>query len=52
MEGTARSDILKDGSVFVHGEIWSAFSDVPVSKGEKVVIEKVEGLRLKIRPLE
>ncbi len=30
LEGKARTDIQKDGQVFVHGEIWSAWSDEPI----------------------
>ncbi|HDH04272.1 MAG TPA: nodulation protein NfeD [Nitrospirae bacterium] len=49
LEGTARTDIHKSGQVFVHGEIWTAYSDEPVKTGEKVVVEKVENLKLKVR---
>ncbi len=50
LEGEARSDIDKEGSVFVHGEIWRAWSDEPIKKGQKVIVDKVERLRLKVRP--
>ncbi|GBD97856.1 MAG TPA: nodulation protein NfeD [Nitrospirae bacterium] len=49
LEGTARTDIHDSGQVFVHGEIWTACSDEPVKAGEKVVVEKVENLKLKVR---
>ncbi len=39
------------GQVFVHGEIWQATSPVPIPKGEPVVVEGVEGLKLKVRAL-
>jgi membrane-bound serine protease (ClpP class) len=48
--GIAKTDIKEEGQVFVHGEIWSAWSDVMIKAGEKVVVEKVEGLKLKVRP--
>jgi membrane-bound serine protease (ClpP class) len=48
--GTAKTDIKEEGQVFVHGEIWNAWSDVMIKTGEKVVVEKVEGLKLKVRP--
>lgn len=49
LEGRARTDIHNEGMVFVHGEIWRAYSDTPINAGEKVVVEKVENLRLKVR---
>ena len=51
LEGTARTDIHESGQVFVHGEIWTAYSDEPVRAGEKIVVEKVENLKLKVRHL-
>ncbi|MCK5426364.1 MAG: nodulation protein NfeD [Thermodesulfovibrionia bacterium] len=48
--GTAKTDIHNEGLVFVHGEIWRAWSDVPIKAGEKVIVEKVEELKLKVRP--
>ncbi|MDP3259123.1 MAG: nodulation protein NfeD [Thermodesulfovibrionales bacterium] len=50
LEGIAKTDITKDsGMVLLHGEIWSAYSDEPIPKGEKVVVELVLGLRVKVR---
>jgi len=46
--GEARSDLDPDGEVFIQGAYWSAESDGPVKKGEKVVVVSVEGLRLKV----
>lgn len=48
--GTAKTDIHNEGMVFVHGEIWRAWSDVPIKAGKKVIVEKVEELKLKVRP--
>lgn len=50
LEGEARTDIDKEGTVFVHGEIWHVWSDEPIKKGQKVIVDKVEGLKLKVRP--
>lgn len=50
LEGEARSDIDKEGLVFVHGEIWRAWSDEPIKKGQRVIVEKVERLKVKVRP--
>ncbi|MEK6527540.1 MAG: nodulation protein NfeD, partial [Nitrospirota bacterium] len=48
-EGEAKTDVRATGQVFVHGEIWSAWSDEPVKAGEKITVEKVENLKLKVR---
>ncbi|NWF98474.1 MAG: nodulation protein NfeD [Nitrospirae bacterium] len=48
--GIAETDITKNsGMVLVHGEIWSAYSDEPIAKGERVIVEFVSGLKLKVR---
>ncbi len=48
-EGLARTDIAEDGGmVSVHGEIWSAYSDDSISKGEKVVVDSVSNLKIKV----
>ena len=35
-----------EGKVFVHGSIWAATSNVPLSQGDKVKVVDVEGLEL------
>lgn len=48
--GIANTDITTEGGmVSLHGEIWSALSDVPISKGEKVIVEAVSGLTVKVK---
>lgn len=47
--GEARTDIDPEGDVFIEGAHWRSYSDESVKKGEKVVVQKVEGLRLKVR---
>ncbi len=50
IDGVADTDISKDrGMVLLHGERWSAYSDEPVSKGEKIIVEAVSGLKVKVR---
>lgn len=39
-----------EGQVVIRGELWKAVSDVPLRKGDKAIIQKVEGLTLKVRP--
>ncbi len=47
--GWADSDLTPEGKVFVRGEYWDARSDERITKGEKVVVATVEGMRLKVR---
>jgi membrane-bound serine protease (ClpP class) len=50
VEGTAASEVTSGGgTVKVHGEIWSAVSEEPIQADTKVVVESVEGLKLKVR---
>ena len=46
--GKALTPINNEGSVSVHGEIWKAESQKPIARGEKVKVEAVEGLILKV----
>jgi len=51
--GRAMSDVAPgmDGRVFVHGELWTARSDVPIKEGETVeVLEVDSGLVIQVRP--
>ena len=61
--GVARSELLLSGGpgrsadapfrgkVFVHGEVWSASSKVPVPAGADIEVVAVEGLRLRVQPV-
>ena len=49
-QGIVISTINNEGKVSVHGEIWQAESEEILHKGEKVVVQKVEGLKLLVRP--
>lgn len=51
-EGVARTDIKDDGMVYLHGEIWRAWSDEPIREGEKIVVESVSGLKIKAKKKE
>ncbi|UCB57702.1 MAG: nodulation protein NfeD [Candidatus Omnitrophota bacterium] len=46
---TAQTNISPKGKVFIHGEIWDAQSSDKILKGQEVIIEKVEGLKLIVR---
>ncbi|WP_457644574.1 NfeD family protein [Persephonella sp.] len=50
--GKAETDIDPEGKVFVSGELWNAFSESPIKKGEKIKVVSVEGLRLKVERVE
>ena len=50
LECVAKTDLTKDGGmVLLHGEIWSAYSDEPISKGEKITVLAVSGLKVKVK---
>lgn len=44
--GTATSAVHKEGSVYVHGEMWSAKSNVKISSGSQVRVVSREGFVL------
>ena len=48
--GTAQTVLSPSGKVFVHGEIWDATSSSEVDVGQNVVVEKVDGLQLRVTP--
>jgi membrane-bound serine protease (ClpP class) len=47
--GEAWTDIAPEGKAFLHGEIWNARSDEPISKGEKVEVLAMEHLQLTVK---
>ncbi len=49
--GEARTNVdSSGGTVFVAGEHWSAFSDVPIAKGTKVIVVSVDRQGIKVTP--
>ncbi|MFQ5825533.1 MAG: nodulation protein NfeD, partial [bacterium] len=50
-KGFAQTKISPEGNVDVHGEIWKAFSDNTIKKGEKIRVVAVERLRLKVEKI-
>jgi membrane-bound serine protease (ClpP class) len=40
----------KEGRVFIHGELWWATSEDPLSPGDKAVVQNVQGLTLTVGP--
>ena len=49
--GVAQTDLAPLGTVFVHGELWSARSRQNVANGEQVRVAAVNGLQLEVEPL-
>ena len=47
--GVVKETLNPEGTVLIHGETWNAKSDVAISDGEKVIVEAVEGLKIKVR---
>lgn len=50
--GIVKNDIIQEGKVFVHGELWKAVSKKPVLAGTKVKVVKVEGLVVEVEQIE
>jgi membrane-bound serine protease (ClpP class) len=48
--GLAKTDISREGSVFVHGEYWNAVSDDEIPAGSKVEVIAVDGMKIKVKP--
>jgi membrane-bound serine protease (ClpP class) len=51
-EAVVISDFENNGEVFVHSEAWSAQSDKPLSKGQRVRVIGINGLILEVEPME
>jgi membrane-bound serine protease (ClpP class) len=51
LEGEARSGLEPAGTVEIRGELWRAEADEPVAEGERVRVEKVEGLILRVKKI-
>lgn len=51
-EGKAISDFRAgEGKVFVHGEIWNAFSEENIKKGDRVKVVDIKGLKLIVKKI-
>jgi len=49
--GVVKEDVMPEGKVFVHGELWNATSKNSISKGTKVRVIKVVNLVLDVEPV-
>jgi membrane-bound serine protease (ClpP class) len=48
--GVAVTDIDGNGKVHVFGELWDARCDLPVRKGDRVIVKRLEGMTLIVEP--
>jgi len=48
----AQTALAPSGKVLVHGEMWNAVASASVSAGDKVVVQKVNGLELSVEPTQ
>ena len=50
LEGVTKTEVGPQGGVVrVHGEIWSAYSDEIIGRDEKVVVESLSGLKIRVK---
>jgi membrane-bound serine protease (ClpP class) len=50
--GEASTDFSDSGTIQIHGELWSARTDKPVRKGQRVKVREMDGLTLLVEPIE
>ena len=51
--GEARTDLDPSGHIFIDGALWTATSETgPIRKGEKVRVDEMDGLKLKVSKIE
>lgn len=50
--GIARTNVERDGKVFVHGELWNASARSPISEGARVRVSGIDGLRVIVEPAD
>lgn len=49
--GETRTHVHLEGSVYVHGELWTATSDTPIAAGSQIIVLKREGFILHVQEL-
>ena len=50
--GVAQSALAPEGKVFVHGELWDAVSSANIAPGARVLVKRIDGLRLEVEPVK
>jgi len=51
-KGEALMTFKDKGDIHVRGERWAAVTEAPLKKGQTVVVTGIDGLTLKVRPVE
>ncbi len=51
-KGRALTDIDPEGDIKVHGEIWKAYSDQKIKKGDRIRVVSIEGLEVKVEKIQ
>jgi membrane-bound serine protease (ClpP class) len=49
--GVAKTALVPEGQVSLHGELWDAVSDQPIQPGDRAEVTRVEGLKLYVKPV-
>ena len=49
LAGVARTGLSPQGTIEVHGELWTAVSDTPLQKNDRVEVVGIDGLVLRVR---
>ena len=49
--GTAETPIHHTGTVAVHGETWTAFSEKPIPAGSRVKVKRISQMKLEVEPV-
>jgi len=50
--GVVRTPLAPRGQVFLSGELWTAVCDTPLQPGDSVRVDRVEGLTLRVIPVQ
>lgn len=49
--GETKTDVYQEGSVYIAGELWSAYSQQPIEAGTPIFVVGREGFILRVEPL-
>jgi membrane-bound serine protease (ClpP class) len=47
--GVVKEDLKPEGMIFIHGEMWNAVCEGFIPAGEKVIVQSVEGLKVRVK---
>ena len=49
--GVATTDLKPEGVVEIRGELWNAVADEAIKAGEKIQVENIEGMKVKVKKI-